>query len=99
MANNRRLLILLTGWAAFSLFFAAWLWFSWGGLTTTQRFDDIGEFVIAFVAAAACVFTALRHRGRTPLAWALLAPPPFSLLFGHAFLSHFHLATRPHLPS
>src|SRR5260370_35019756 len=98
MANNRRLLILLTGWAAFSLFFAAWLWFSWGGLTTTQRFDDLGEFVIAFVAAAACVFTALRHRGRTRLAWALLAASAFSWGVGEVFWSYFELVKGQQVP-
>ena len=40
MAINRRLLIVLTGWAAVSLLFAAWLTFSWGGIESTQRFDD-----------------------------------------------------------
>src|SRR6266852_4457062 len=52
MANNRRLLFLLTGWAAFSLFFAAWLWFSWGGVTTTQSFDDIGDLTAVPLAVA-----------------------------------------------
>ena len=33
MANNRRLLILLTGWAIFSLFFAAWLLFTLAVIT------------------------------------------------------------------
>src|SRR5207253_1780763 len=51
MAINRRLLFVLTGWAAVSLLFAAWLTFSWGGIESTQRFDDLGEFVIAFIAA------------------------------------------------
>ena len=91
MANNRRLLILLTGWAAFSLFFAAWLVFGWGGATTTLRVDDIGEFVIAFVAAAACVFTAVRHRGRTRLAWALIAGSAFAWGAGQVVWSYFEL--------
>ena len=98
MAKSRRFLILLTGWAAFSLFFAAWLWFSWGGVTTTQRFDDIGEFVIAFAAAAACVFTALRHRGRTRLAWALLAASAFSWGVGEVFWSYFELIKGQQVP-
>src|SRR5260370_31300755 len=99
MPNNRRLVILLTGWAAFSLFFAAWLWFSWGGVTTTQRFDDIGEFVIAFLAAASCAYTAIRHRGRTRLAWASLAAPPFSLGLCEAFWSHLRPINGQHTPS
>jgi diguanylate cyclase (GGDEF)-like protein/PAS domain S-box-containing protein len=98
MANNRRLLILLTGWAAFSLFFAAWLLFTWGGVSTTQRFDDIGEFVIAFVAATACIFTALRHRGRTRLAWALLGASAFSWGVGEVAWSYFELIKGQQVP-
>ncbi len=78
MANNRRLLIALTVWAVFSLFFAAWLLFNWGGVITTERFDDIGEFLIAFLAAGACAYTAAQHQGRTRLAWALMAASAFA---------------------
>jgi diguanylate cyclase (GGDEF)-like protein/PAS domain S-box-containing protein len=98
MANNRRLLILLTGWAVFSLLFAAWLWFGWGGATATVRFDDVGEFVIAFIAAGACVFTALRHRGRTRLAWALLATSAVGWGVGEIFWSYFELVKGQQVP-
>ncbi len=98
MGNNRRLLIVLTGWAAFSLFFAAWLLFRWGGASSTLRFDDIGEFVIAFLAAAACVFTAVRHRGRTRRAWALLAGSAFAWGGGEFAWSYFELLKGQHLP-
>src|SRR5438309_10651034 len=91
MANNRRLLIVLAGWAGFSLFFAAWLLFSWDGPDTTVRFDDIGEFVIAFIAAAGCAYTAIRHRARTRLAWTLLAASAFAWGAGQVVWSYFEL--------
>lgn len=98
MANNRRLLMVLTGWAGFSLFFAAWLLFNWGGVTTTQRFDDIGEFVIAFLAAAACAYTAVRHQGRTRLAWALMAASAFAWGAGQVVWSYFELLKGQETP-
>jgi len=98
MANNRRLLIMLMGSAAFCVFFAAWLLFSWGGVTSTQRFDDIGEFLAAFLAAAACVFTARRHRGRTRLAWALLAASAFAWGAGQVAWSYFELLKGQQAP-
>src|SRR3989440_5991413 len=91
MANNRRLLIVLAGWAGFSLFFAAWLLFIWGGPNTTVRFDDVGEFVIAFIAAAACAYTAIRHRGRTRFAWTMLAASAFAWGAGQVVWSYFEL--------
>src|SRR6202521_6463018 len=91
MANNRRLLIVLIGWAVFCLFFAAWLLFSWGGIATTQRFDDVGEFTVAFLAAAACAYTAVRHRGRTRTAWALIATSAFAWGAGEVAWSYFEL--------
>src|SRR3989454_12604785 len=72
MASNRRLLIALIGWAGFSVLFAAWLAFSWGGETTTQWFDDIGEFALALIAAGAWLFPAPPPHGRTPAAGAFL---------------------------
>jgi hypothetical protein len=98
MANNRRFLIVLTGWAAFSLFFGAWLLFSWGGVTTTVRFDDIGEFVIAFLAAAACAYTAVRHQGRTRLAWGLMGTSAFAWGVGQVVWSYFELLKGQHVP-
>src|SRR6202165_1503489 len=98
MANNRRLLTVLTGWAAFSLFFAAWLLFSWGGVKTTQKFDDIGEFLIAFLAAAACALTAVRHQGRTRIAWALMAASAFAWGAGEVAWSYFELVKGQQVP-
>jgi diguanylate cyclase (GGDEF)-like protein/PAS domain S-box-containing protein len=98
MANNRRLLIALTGWAGFSLFFAAWLLFSWGGVTTAERFDDITEFVIAFLAAAVCAYTAAQHQGRTRVAWALIAASAFSWGAGQVVWSYYELLKGHQVP-
>src|SRR5438132_1345438 len=98
MASNRRLFIVLLGWAGFSLFFAAWLLYSWGGVSTTQRFDDIGEFVIAFLASAACAYTAVRHQGRTRLAWALIAASAFAWGAGQVIWSYYELLKGQQVP-
>src|SRR5207237_2574742 len=91
MASNRRLLIVLIGWAVFSVGFGAWLAFAWGGPTTTQWLDDIGEFVVAFIAAGACAFAALRHHGRTRIAWTLMAASAFSWGAGEVVWSYYVL--------
>ena len=98
MASNRRLFIVLIGWAAFCLFFAAWLLFNWGGISTTQRVDDIGEFLIAFVAAGACVFTAARHRGRTRAAWALMGLSAGAWGVGEVAWSYYELVEGQQVP-
>src|SRR2546430_15393294 len=98
MASNRRLLIVLIGWAGFSVLFAAWLAFSWGGETTTQWFDDIGEFVLAFIAAGASVFAALRHHGRTRIAWTLMAVSAFSWGAGEVAWSYYELLGGQQMP-
>src|SRR5437867_10901139 len=91
MASNRRLLIVLIGWAVFSVFFAAWLAFSWGGAATTQWLDDIGESVVAFIAAAACFLAALRHHGRTRTAWTLIGVSAFCWGAGEVVWSYYEL--------
>jgi len=98
MANNRRLLTALIAWAGFSLFFTAWLFFNWGGLKATQQFDDIGEFVVAFLAAAACAFAAMRHHGRTRTAWVLIAASAFAWGAGEVAWSYFELLKNQQAP-
>src|SRR5205823_6610270 len=91
-------LIVLIGWAGFSVLFAAWLAFSWGGETTTQWFDDIGEFVLAFIAAGACLFAARRHHGRTRIAWTLMAVSAFSWGAGEVAWSYYELLGGVQIP-
>ena len=91
MAINRRQIAVLIGWALFSLFFLAWLYFGWGGQATTQRFDDIGEFVLAFVAAGACAHAAFRQKGRSRAAWSLIGASAFSWGAGEVAWSYYEL--------
>src|SRR5690348_14981456 len=98
MTSNRRLLVVLTGWAVFSLFFAAWLLFTWGGVKTTQRFDDIGEFVIAFIAAGFGAYAAYRHQHRTRIAWALIGLSAFSWGLGEVAWSYYELLLGHQIP-
>src|SRR2546423_14478953 len=98
MASNRRLLIVLIGWAVFCLGFAAWLQFSWGGVATTQAIDDIGEFLIAFAAAGACGLTALRHRGPTRAAWGLMGVSAAAWGGGEAAWSYYELIKGQQIP-
>ena len=89
---------MLIGWAAFCAFFAAWLFFSWGGVKVTQRFDDIGEFVIAFVAAGGGAYAAVRHRGRTRVAWALISISALCWGLGEVAWSYYELMLGRQVP-
>ena len=98
MASNRRLFIVLIGWAGFSLFFAAWLFFHWGGSGLTQRFDNIAETLAALGAAAACGIAAWRHRRRSRLAWALIGASALSWGIGQAIWSYYELVAGRQVP-
>jgi diguanylate cyclase (GGDEF)-like protein/PAS domain S-box-containing protein len=98
VATNRRLLIALAGWAAICLFFAAWLFFAWGGIHRTQAFDDIGESVIAYAAASACGYAAARHHGRTRTAWALISMSAFCWGSGEVVWSYYQLLQGRQVP-
>jgi diguanylate cyclase (GGDEF)-like protein/PAS domain S-box-containing protein len=98
MASNRRFFIVLTGWAVFCLFFAAWLFFHWGGRATTQRFDNIGETLAGFIGAAACAAAAFRHRQRTRIAWALIGASALSWGLGQAIWTYYELVIGRQVP-
>jgi diguanylate cyclase (GGDEF)-like protein/PAS domain S-box-containing protein len=98
MAINGRQIAVLIGWAVFSLFFLGWLYFQWGGEATTQKFDDIGEFVMAFVAAGACLFAASRQRGRSRAAWTLIGLSAFSWGAGEVAWSYYELVLGQQAP-
>src|SRR2546422_5895030 len=98
MARNHRFFTVLTGWAGFSLFFAAWLQFQWGGGAVTQRFDNLGETLAAFIAAAVCAVAARRHQQRTRIAWALIGASALSWGVGQAIWSYYELVKGQQTP-
>src|SRR5207245_608077 len=98
MARNRRFLTVLIGWAGFSLFFAAWLQFQWGGGVVTQRFDNLGETLAALLAAAVCGIAAWRHQRRTRIAWALIGASALSWGLGQAIWSYYELVMGQQTP-
>jgi PAS domain S-box-containing protein len=53
--------------------FVAWVELGIGGDQGVTTFDDIGEAVAAFVAAACCAIAARRNTGRSRLGWAFLS--------------------------
>ena len=98
MASNRRLFVVLIGWAGFCLFFAAWMQFHWGGTLVTQRFDNLAETLAAFVAAAACGVAALRHQQRTRIAWALIGASALCWGLGQSVWSYYELVRGQQVP-
>jgi len=98
MTSNRRLFIVLIGWAGFCAFFAAWLLFHWGGTAVTQRFDNIAETLAAFLAAAVCGIAAWRHQRRTRIAWALIGASALSWGLGQSVWSYYELVKGQQVP-
>src|SRR3989442_4939096 len=98
MARNHRFFTVLIGWAGFSLFFAAWLQFQWGGGAVSQRFRNRGGALAAFIAAAVCAIAARRHQHRTRIAWALIGASALSWGVGQAIWSYYELVKGQQTP-
>jgi diguanylate cyclase (GGDEF)-like protein/PAS domain S-box-containing protein len=98
MASNRRLFAALGLAAIVSAVFLAWIRFKWGGPQGTVRFDDLGEAVIAYIAAAACAIAAIRHKRQTRLAWALIAASAFAWATGEVAWSYYELLRGQAVP-
>src|SRR5437763_14759160 len=98
MARNRRFLTVLIGWAGFSLFFAAWLQFQWGGGVVTQRFDNLSETLAALMADDVCGNAAWRHQRRIRIAWALIGASALSGGLGQAIWSYDELVMGQQTP-
>jgi diguanylate cyclase (GGDEF)-like protein/PAS domain S-box-containing protein len=71
--------------------FGLWITFRFGGITLTERIDDLGEAVAAFLAAVACAAAARRHVGRSRLAWLLISASALSWSMGEAVWSYYEL--------
>ena len=98
MASNRRLFVALGASAGICLLFIAWIAFKWGGTQATERFDDIGEAVIAYAAAAAAAFAASRHHKETKRAWGLIAASAFSWATGEVVWSYYEVIRGQQVP-
>ena|GEM_PF-857742 len=98
LTSRRRLLIALGGGAVITLAAAAWIVFSWGGARRTEQVDDIGQFVSAFLGAAACLFAAFKQRGRGRVAWALIGASAFCWGAGEVVWSYYVLLRGEQVP-
>ena len=75
------------------LVFVAWVEFRIGGDQVTIAFDDISEFAAAFLAAAACGWTARQTSGRQRIGWALLAASAATWGAGQVVWSVYEIGT------
>jgi len=98
----------IEGWAPFgaaaalagvaSLVFVLWTANVWFGDRATTSFDDIGEAVAAFIAAASCAFAAVRNRGRVRAAWAFFAVSALSWAVGEVIWTYFEVFSGQDVP-
>jgi PAS domain S-box-containing protein len=84
--------------AVVSVLFTAWTAFHWISDQATIDFDDIGEAVAAFIAAASCSFAAARNTGRTRVAWTLFAASTFSWAVGEVIWSVYEVGLGVAVP-
>ena len=98
----------IEGWAPFgaaaalagvaSLVFVLWTANVWFGDRATTSFDDIGEAVAAFIAAASCAFAAFRNRGRVRAAWAFFAVSALSWAVGEVIWTYYEVFRGQDVP-
>jgi len=78
--------------------FGLWVTFRFGGVTLTERIDDLGKAGVALAAAIACGAAAWRHGGRSRLAWLLISASAFVWLAGEAVWSYYELGLATPVP-
>ena len=78
--------------------FALWVAFPIGGDTVRTAIDDIGEALVAFIAAASCAAAGSRSSGRLRLAWWLLAASAASWGLGQVFVSFYEVGLGVAVP-
>jgi len=78
--------------------FGLWLTFRFGGVTLTERIDDLGQAGAAFAAAIACGAAAWRHVGRSRLAWLLISASAFAWTMGEAIWSYYEVGLGRQVP-
>jgi len=78
--------------------FLVWQIFRFGGEQTTIAIDDIGEAVAAGIAAVSLAVAAVRSRGRTRTAWALLGAGAATWCIGEAIWSWYEVLQGVNVP-
>ncbi|HVD01859.1 MAG TPA: PAS domain-containing sensor histidine kinase [Candidatus Dormibacteraeota bacterium] len=68
--------------------FSLWLLLNLGGMRVATAVDDFGELAAALLAAIGCAVAACRTRGRSRVAWALIAVSCGSWAAGEAAWSY-----------
>ena len=83
---------------AFLLAFAACIELRLGGITLTERIDDLGEAVAALGASAVCAVAAWRRAGRSRLGWALIGTMCLSWGVGELIWSYYEIGLGHQVP-
>ncbi len=95
---NRRLAAAVIAVALLTAAFGLWVTLRFGGVTLTERIDDLGEAAVAFAAAIACGAAAWRHIGWSRLAWSLMAASAFVWSAGEAVWSYYEVGLGHQVP-
>jgi diguanylate cyclase (GGDEF)-like protein/PAS domain S-box-containing protein len=95
---NRHFVAAIVAAALLTAAFGLWVTFRFGGVTLSERIDDIGEALVAFVAAIACVAAARRRVGRPRQAWLLMAGSAFVWSAGEAVWSYYEVGLGEQVP-
>ena len=84
--------------ALVSVGYLAWMLTTLGGQLATTWFDDIGELVAAWIAAACCIHVARRTPDRGRRAWFLMAGWAFVWGLGEAVWCWYELIQKTQTP-
>src|ERR1700682_2437768 len=96
--TNRHFIAAIIGAAVLTTVFGLWVTFRFGGITLTERIDDIGEAFVAFAAAIACLAAARRRVGRSRQAWLLMAGSAFVWSAGEGVWSYYEVGLGQQVP-
>ncbi|MEA2635276.1 MAG: hypothetical protein QOH92_2043 [Chloroflexota bacterium] len=95
---NRHFVGAIVAIALLTVAFGLWVTFRFGGISLTERIDDIGEALVAFVAAIACAAAARRRVGRSRQAWLLMAGSAFVWSAGEVVWSYYEVGLGRQVP-
>ena len=96
--TNRHFVAAIIAAALLTTVFGLWVTFRFGGITLTERIDDLAEVFVAFIAGVACVAAARRRLGRSRQAWGLIAACAFLWCAGEAVWSYYEVGLGRQVP-